>query len=148
MFIPQTREASHMLPKCHCTPDPALPAPRGSQSAEGPQGLLCWTPQCCSSWGSLVEVTLLLCQILLAGQSVPGPVLLGSMVVGGDRRAGTHSWVIQLCSSLHTLALVRHCQPVTPGFVTPSISVTISLLSHLQRGHRAPPHPYLLAITF
>lgn len=60
MFIPKIREVSYMLPKSHHTPVPALP--RGSQSAEGPLGLLC-----CSSWGSLVEDTLLFCQILLPG---------------------------------------------------------------------------------
>lgn len=49
--------------------------------------------------------------------------------LGSADRVWTHFWVIQPCSSVHTLALVRHCQPVTPGFVTPPVSVTTSLLS-------------------
>lgn len=132
-----------------CCLNPSTPRSQGLPVSRGISGVVMldppmqgsrvpwWKSHCCSARSFSQDNPCL----ALCSQDPSGGL-------GSAGRVWTHSWVIRPCSSVHTLALIRRCQPVSPGFVTPSVSVTTSLLSHLQRGRRAPPHPYLLAITF
>lgn len=145
MFIPKIRKVSSMLPKSHHTPVPALPAPRGSQSAR----VIVLDPTVLFQLGSpggshIAALTDPSPRTISAWLSAPG--ILGWARIswqGLDPLLGDSALHLCPCPGLG-----KSLSTCKPSFVSPSVSVITSFLSHLQRRQRAPPHPYFLAITF
>lgn len=142
MFISKIREVSYMLPKSHHISVPALPAPRGSQSAR----VVMLDPTVLFQLGfpggsHIAALTDPSPRTISAWLCAPG--ILGWAGISWQGLLGDSA--LQLCP--HP-GLGKSLSMCNPGFVSPSVSVTTSLLSHLQRRQRAPPHPYFLAITF
>lgn len=132
-----------MLPKSQHSPLPG--APSQQRDLRG-----CYAgPPSAGNQGSLVEVTLLLCQILLPGQSLPGSVLPGSQWWAGISWQGLDPLLgdsaLQLCPHpgpdktlstcepwlCHSICLCHHIPPVTPSKRTQSSSSSLSSCYHL-----------------